>query len=187
LHIDAFPLFAAGTSVGDWAQILALPLALLVAWFTVRASSLDQRKSIILDDLVDHIRETQQHCNDLCKRLQDYLTGDLKRLTLQDAYKNLLIGFKEAGRNAEHLGMFFDERLNRQIGDMHQVWWRELTRENVPVRNKKDFCKPNDATIKRIQDAQITWDKYLAELKHKCFQEEIVYWKVKRRLRRWRF
>jgi hypothetical protein len=142
-------------------------------------ASFEQRRRIILDQILAEISALEELSVDIVKQVESILlTCRHSELSPDDSYVATQHEFRKAEVRLTNLEMILpreQDNIHRQYVDWHSA----LTHDRFPVL-KIDHCyRISDERFVRVALAEAGWRRYLFNLRLRCLRNQIKFWKKK--------
>lgn len=181
---DNWSEFVQRLSAGDFIQALSLPASMLVAWLAFRWAAVDARRSMVITDVADQLREFTQESERIGNLIEQHYTGNYEGTfassRAKESQQEIFARLRVMDQRRETLKIFLRKSAGSQFTNEFDAWQQTALGESFPVVRKIDCCRIYDPPVMAARDAQQRFSRYLAALRQKCLCDGVRFRKLVR-------
>jgi len=178
---DAWVQSAWTLSVGAYLQAFSLPISMLVAWLTFRATTSNLRYTMVVSEVNEHLKELSKAARDLAADIEEHYMGKYEggftANAARESRNSIMSAIKALNDKREVIGVFLRRDRNRELQERFDRWQTMALGDNFPVTRKDDRCKEFEEPVANVRKAQSEFERYLATLRKSCMDER---WHLRR-------
>lgn len=169
---DAWSKAITSLTLGSYLQALSLPISMLVAWLTVKSTSVNLRYTIIVAEVTGQIKALAECCSKLASQIECHYLGSYEGgftpAAAKESRKRIMAQMKELEDRRAVLNVFLTRKIAAQLEQEFDCWGKAALGENFPVTRKAEICKEFDLPVMELRKAETKFECYLATLRKKC-------------------
>lgn len=170
--------------IGGFLQALSLPISMVVAWLTFRATSANLRHSLIVSDVSSQIKEFATLSRELSLKVEQHYLGKytegFSAGAAKESRNQILASIKCLDDKRAVLGVFLSKKKTVEMEQKFDEWQHLVLGESFPVTRKEERCKEYEKPVVDLKKAQSAFDCYLATLRKSCID---AGWRFQKTLR----
>lgn len=167
-----------GSSPGsiNWslvAQITALPLSLLVAWFATNRTMQEARRAQVGSEIVTLLKDVQILSEKVTTDMQNLLVGKPSGgANFKSARVSITLDRKKCDSKMQTLAMLLPSKAH-ELQQKHSDWYTKVFQNGfvTGVANAKEI---HDPQVINVQSAQQELEQFLAVIRLDCLKRKLV-------------
>lgn len=170
--------------LGALFQALSLPISMLVAWLTFRATTSNLRYSLLVSDVSEQIKQFSQAAKALSVKIECHYKGKypdgFTNAAARESRTEILTEVKELENRRSVLEVFLSEPKQEELKAKFDEWQEKVLGDQFPVTKKAECCKDHEKPIQDLRNAQAELERYLAKLRKGCIDSS---WRFRKTIR----
>ena len=166
-------------TIGAYLQALSLPLSLLIAWLTFKATTANLHYSLLAEDVTEQIKFLATQCRKIASEVEMHYLGNydggFSATSARDSRKRIMAQIKALDDCRAVLNVFLHEKKSLELQKKFDEWQVGLMDDNFPITRKEDRCKEFDPSVVAMRKATSAFECHLADLRRRCLNRRKVF------------
>lgn len=169
-------VFSRTITLGDLAQAVSIPIAVLLAIIPISIAARDHKKKLLREEIFRLLQDYYSGCGKIYDLLVEHQVGELAS---GDNLRHSRAYISARQKELQVLEAQIRSLLPKENADELELksrnWWSDLTEIDFVTSNSR-IWKPDSPNFAGIRDAHKDFCQYLTSVKIRCIHDQIAFW-----------